>query len=247
MASTSRAAGGGAGRINNAAATLYADSQTIIVEFRKLMTVMKEIGVDLEKENKNQMVKDLESGVIQLAEACDDCTYLSLAIDSVGNKYEPGEELTDFEKLFGEEIGKAKANSNSAPQNHPHVRQFKEAIWNVHHAGQPMPGDEQEDIVMTSTESNILNITCPLSGKPVVDIAEPVRSIDCKHIYEKEAVMHHMKSKRQIQKCAVAGCPKMLQAGRLICDPLLRIEIEELRRQAQQPNVVEDCTELDED
>jgi hypothetical protein len=38
-----------------------------------------------------------------------------------------------------------------------------------------MPGEEQDDIVMTSTQCNLLNITCPLSGKPVVDLAEPVR------------------------------------------------------------------------
>ena len=45
----------------------------------------------------------------------------------------------------------------------------------VHHAGQPMPGEEQEDIVMTSTQCSLLNITCPLSGKPVTELAEPVR------------------------------------------------------------------------
>ncbi|CAK7323951.1 unnamed protein product [Dovyalis caffra] len=37
-----------------------------------------------------------------------------------------------------------------------------------------MPGEEQEDIVMTSTQSTILNITCPLSGKPITELAEPV-------------------------------------------------------------------------
>jgi len=48
-------------------------------------------------------------------------------------------------------------------------------LQNVHHAGQPMPGEEQEDIVMTTTQSNLLNVTCPLSGKPVTELAEPVR------------------------------------------------------------------------
>jgi hypothetical protein len=38
-----------------------------------------------------------------------------------------------------------------------------------------MPGEEHEDIVMTSTQSTILNITCPLSGKPITELAEPVR------------------------------------------------------------------------
>lgn len=48
-------------------------------------------------------------------------------------------------------------------------------LQNVHHAGQPMAGEEQEDVVMTSTQCNLLNVTCPLSGKPVTELAEPVR------------------------------------------------------------------------
>jgi E3 SUMO-protein ligase NSE2 len=48
-------------------------------------------------------------------------------------------------------------------------------LQNVHHAGQPMPGEEQEDIVMTSTQMSILNVTCPLTGKPVIELMNPVR------------------------------------------------------------------------
>lgn len=60
-------------------------------------------------------------------------------------------------------------------------------LQNVHHAGQPMPGEEQEDIVMTSTQCNILNVTCPLSGKPVAELAEPVRRyIATKDILKKD-------------------------------------------------------------
>ncbi|XP_058095113.1 E3 SUMO-protein ligase MMS21 isoform X2 [Magnolia sinica] len=120
---------------------------------------------------------------------------------------------------------------------------------NVHHAGQPMPGEEQEDIVMTSTESSLLNITCPLSGKPVIELEDPVRSMDCKHIYDKKAVVHYMKSKNSSIQCPVAGCPKKLAAGRVVCDPLLHIEIEEMRSRSTQiiqATIVEDFTELDE-
>lgn len=38
-----------------------------------------------------------------------------------------------------------------------------------------MPGEEQEDIVMTSNQCNILNVTCPLSGKPITELQHPVR------------------------------------------------------------------------
>lgn len=38
-----------------------------------------------------------------------------------------------------------------------------------------MPGEEQEDVIMTSTQCNLLNFTCPLSGKPLTELADPVR------------------------------------------------------------------------
>ena len=38
-------------------------------------------------------------------------------------------QLTDFKKLFDDEIAKSKANSSSVPQNHLFLRQFREAIW----------------------------------------------------------------------------------------------------------------------
>jgi len=44
-----------------------------------------------------------------------------------------------------------------------------------------MPGEENDDIVMTSTESNILNFKCPLSGKPITELQEPVRRYHMNH------------------------------------------------------------------
>ncbi|PSS15983.1 E3 SUMO-protein like [Actinidia chinensis var. chinensis] len=117
------------------------------------------------------------------------------------------------------------------------------ASWNVHHAGQPLPGEEQEDLVMTSTQSNLLNINCPLTGKPITELATPVRSVDCKHIYEKDAIMPYIRSKNPHSQCPVAGCPKILVAERVVCDPLLLVEIDEMRyKQSARTDVVEDFT-----
>ncbi|KAF5184037.1 E3 sumo-protein ligase mms21 [Thalictrum thalictroides] len=118
-----------ANRFQNAASTIYSDNQSLIGEIRKFMGVMKEIAVDLEKANQHQMVKELENGVVELLGASDNCTFLSSAIDSIKSNYQPGEELTDFEKLFEDEIAKVKASSASDPQSHQLIRQFREAIW----------------------------------------------------------------------------------------------------------------------
>ncbi|KAH7861227.1 hypothetical protein Vadar_023361 [Vaccinium darrowii] len=249
MASTSAArTGGAAARVKSTATNLFSDNQSLLAEIRKAMMIMKDVGVDLERDNQTQMVKELEDGVLQLLATYEDCTHLSTAIQSVGNGYQLREEATNFNKLFDDEIAKSKANSYSVPQNHMLLRQFKEAIWKVHHAGQPMPGEEEEDLVMTSTQSNLLNISCPLTGKPITELENPVRSMDCKHIYEKNAIMHHIRS--QHAQCPVAGCPKILVKEKVVCDPLLLDEIEEmssLNKQTARPDVVEDFTATDDE
>lgn len=247
MASTSAPSVTGAtGRIKTAAATLYSENQSLIAEIRKALIVMREIAVDLEKDNKSQMVRDLEDAAVELLEASEDCTHLSSVIQSLGNEYQPGPEPTNFKRLFKDNISKLKSSSSSVAQSDPLLRQFRAAIWNVHHAGQPMPGEEQEDIIMTSTQSNLLNNICPLTGKPVTELENPVRSLDCKHIYEKKGLMHYIGSNARAQ-CPVAGCPKMVEKDRVTCDPLLSVEIEEMRAMSKQTvgrAVIEDFTEV---
>lgn len=236
----------GASRIKSAASTLCYDNQTLLADIRKAMGTMKEIGVSLERQHKTQIVKELEAEFMELLKAYEDCANLSTAIDSVGNMYRPSEQPTDFKKLLDNEMAKTKHRSSSVPQVNQLLRQFKIAIWNVHNSGQPMPGEEQEDIVMTSTQSILLNNTCPLSGKPVSELSEPVRSTGCKHIYEKKAIMQYIRSKHGQSKCPVAACPKIVIAERVVCDPLLLVEIEEscaMNEQNSRPQIIEDFTE----
>ncbi|GAA0159557.1 hypothetical protein LIER_16303 [Lithospermum erythrorhizon] len=237
------------GKIQSSASSLCDDNHSLIVEIRSTLNIIKDIAVDFETDNnKSQQVKELEGGVVELLEASSDCTLLSAAIQLYATHYQPKTEPTDFNKWFDEEIAKSKASSPSAPENNRLLRQFREAVWNVHHAGQPMPGDDQEDIVVTSTQCNILNVTCPLSGKPVTELAQPVRSMDCKHVYEKNVVMQYMRSAR---KCPVAGCPnRNLLSERVIQDQLLLLDIEELRvmsKQTARDDVIEDFTNIDDE
>ncbi|KAM7250889.1 hypothetical protein ACFE04_022772 [Oxalis oulophora] len=237
-----------AGRIRNAALTLNNENQSLIADMRKAFASMKEIARDLERDDQSLMVKELENGLAELVETYEDCQHQTSAIHSVTNAYQLGPQLTDFKKLLDDEFAKRKASSSSDPQNHPFMRQFREAVWNVHHQGQPMPGDDDEDIIMTSTQSVLLNVTCPLTGRPVIELQEPVRSMDCKHIYEKKAIMQHMNSRHF--ECPVAACPKVLAPDRLVCDPLLMVDIDEMRKTTQQTTrhtEIEDFTAFSED
>ncbi|KAJ6770622.1 hypothetical protein OIU79_021304 [Salix purpurea] len=254
MASTSDPRGGGgvpaaSGVMTTSASMLCSENQSLIIEMRKAFNMMKEIAVDLERENESAKVNELENTVAELLATYEDCTYQTSAIESVGNTYQPGAELTDFKKLLNDEFMKFKGNKSSAPQNHPIMRQFREAVWNVHHSGQPMPGEEQEDIIMTNNQSTILNITCPLSGKPITELAEPVRGVDCMHVYEKKAIMGYISRNAQA-KCPITGCPRFLRQDKVVSDPLLLVEIEEMRSMSKEnmtATLVEDFTMTDDE
>ncbi|XP_020105271.1 E3 SUMO-protein ligase MMS21 isoform X1 [Ananas comosus] len=248
-ASTSRPSAA-ASRIATAAANVSSENQSLIAEIRKALGIIKSVAVDLEREEKSENVKQLEDAVLKLLDTYDGCVRFSEAVQIVSGDYQPSDQPTDFKKLLENEVAKLKSASLSMPKTNPLYRQFKEAIWNVHHAGQPMPGEEQEEVVMTSTQCNLLNITCPLTGKPVIELTNPVRCVDCKHIYEKDPIMHYIRTMKPQPRCPVAGCPKILQVGRVVCDALLPIEIEEMRSTetaAVHSTIVEDFTEVDDE
>ncbi|CAN6272872.1 unnamed protein product [Urochloa humidicola] len=237
-------------KLSNAASIDSSDAQALVAEMRKAIGNMKSLAVDFERDGKSDKVQKLEEMVLEMVASYEDCTALTQAIKEVPGVYQPSDQPADFKTLIESEVNKIKGASSASGQNHPLFRQFRESVWNVHHAGQPMPGEEQEDVVMTSTQMNILNVTCPLTGKPVIELTDPVRCVDCRHIYEKGPVMHYIRSKKPPQ-CPIAGCPRVLQVGKVVCDPLLLIEIDELRSsEPAVPNAtnIEDFTDLvDED
>ncbi|KAM2359054.1 hypothetical protein TB2_007580 [Malus domestica] len=245
MALTSRTHGV-TGRIRTATSNLHEDNQSLISDIGKAFSLMKEIAVDFERAKQFERVKELENAVVELVDTYEDCSHFSSAIESVGVIYQPGPELTDFDKLFKNEVAPLKANSSSVPQNHPLMRQFREGVWKVHHAGEPMPGEEQEDIIMTSNQSTILNVTCPLSGKPVIKLEHPVRSIICKHVYDKGAITQYLRGNNT--RCPVAACPAKLQLDKVKHDPLLAAEIDDLRKMQNQGVMTDvmDVTEFEE-
>ncbi|XP_066363671.1 E3 SUMO-protein ligase MMS21-like [Miscanthus floridulus] len=236
-------------KLVNTAEVASSDAQTLVADMRKAISTMKSLAVDFERDGKSDKVKKLEEMVLEMVASYEDCAAMAQAIKAVPGVYQPSDQPTDFKTLIEVEVSKIKGASSASQQNHPLFRQFRETVWNVHHAGQPMPGEEQEDIVMTSTQMSILNVTCPLTGKPVIELIDPVRCVDCKHIYEKDPLMQYIRTKKPPQ-CPIAGCPRVLERGKVICDPLLRIEIEELRSsETGAPNAtnIDDLTDLIDD
>ncbi|VAH10565.1 unnamed protein product [Triticum turgidum subsp. durum] len=219
-------------KLANAADATSAEAQTLVLDMRKALSSMKSLAVEYERAGKPDKVKQLED-----------------AVKKVPVAYQPSDQATDFRKLIEWEVEKVKGASRSSGHKDQLIRQFKQAVWEVHHAGQPMPGDEQEELVMTSTQNSILNMHCPLTLKPIIELENPVRCMDCRHIYDKDPIMSHIR-RSKAPNCPVAGCPAVLQVARIFCDTFLRMEIEELRSsRPSAPNTteVEDISDQGED
>ena len=65
------------------------------------------------------------------------------------------------------------------PEQQEEYQDLEERLWNVHHAGQPMPGREEafgedEDLIMENSRGDISkNPKCPISGVEVTQPASP--------------------------------------------------------------------------
>lgn len=236
-------------KLANAADTSSEEAQSLIADMRKAVNTMRSIAVEFEKANMSDKVKEVEKEMLELLASYEDCAFLAEAVKAVPQIYQPSDQPTDFKKLIEAEVTKIKGNSRVSGHCQQLVRQFREAVWDVHHAGQPMPGDEQEELVMTSTQRNILNIKCPITMKPIIELTDPVRCTECRHIYDKNPIMSYIRNNKP-PRCPIAGCPKMLHIGNVVCDSMLRVEIDEFRSSGAADSIasdVEDISDLDDD
>lgn len=231
--------------------TLEDSNQALHMELGASLVMLKMVAEDLEGEKQTQQVQELGEATKEIIGLMEEFRCQSKVLQSLKDEYTINEESTDFEKLFSSEIERLKAQTQEQPEHHVLYKQFQEAVWKVHHAGEPMPGQEREDLIIYDTQFSILNTKCPISGKEVIELDNPVRSADCMHVYDKESVMSYIKqfkNKGRQCQCAAAGCPKMLVSERITCDAMLKVEIQELRMRGRVNNrvhAVADCTELD--
>jgi len=204
-----------------------------------------------------EKVKELEQATLDIIKFTNKLRNHSFSLEALTTTYQPSAEGTNFKRVLKDHMKELESQSPIDPEKHQFFKQFKEAVWKVHHAGEPMPGQEQDDIVMLGTQA-LANFACPISGKPVDHITDPVRSQLCRHIYDNEAVVnyiraHAVRTRKNIRpvpcRCAAAGCPKVLTEEILVCDESLKLEIQEyaLRQKGSNMDTVADCTYLEED
>lgn len=110
---------------------------------------------------------------------------------------EPTEFMADQVEEF-----EAKSVPESFKQ-HKWWKKMLEDVWEVHHEDEPMPGQEDEEVVISKKPRTL---KCPLTQKLM---KKPVRNTVCGHAYEGEAIKDYVRrrgTRRTKVECPVVGC-----------------------------------------
>lgn len=102
---------------------------------------------------------------------------------------------------------------------HPQFIEFKQAVWEIHHPDEPMPGlgseDEDDDLVVGRTKQSYI---CPITQLP---LDEPVMGRVCRHHYSKDAIHTLIRQNHNRVECPVSGCRQRLTTADLVPDLML--------------------------
>ncbi|KAI8143557.1 zinc-finger of the MIZ type in Nse subunit-domain-containing protein [Fennellomyces sp. T-0311] len=112
--------------------------------------------------------------------------------------------------------------------SHDYYREFRQAIWDVKHANEPLPPDsdedDEDDIVVNSVR---LSVTCPIT---TAYLEEPMTSRVCKHTFSRHAVTELLRAHRGRLPCPVTGCGKVLKQQDLFEDLMAERRVERVRQ-----------------
>ncbi|KAG6556817.1 hypothetical protein Mapa_001764 [Marchantia paleacea] len=109
--------------------------------------------------------------------------------------------------------------------------------------------DENDDTCITGSKYGVINTRCPLSGKLVTELDDPVQSVNCHHVYDQAFATAYISQFPGIRKCAVAGCSKSLIQSDLVCDTTLEESIRDLRQKnfTSKLQLLMECIHIDDD
>jgi len=118
-------------------------------------------------------------------------------------------EKTDFRKMMDAKVKECRRKKPMHPSKHESVLDIKQAVWEIHHPNEPFPGTADatnEEVVMAMTQSEKIarNKTCPISGRSIFEVADPVKDKQG-YVYEKEYIIQMFQRGMNAIECPVAG------------------------------------------
>lgn len=111
----------------------------------------------------------------------------------------PRGETVDYPKVLKEAMSQAHAEIQ---ENSVDMEQEALYLKVCEALNEPKLGKMEEDDVIMAEGGPQINLKCPITGTLMED---PYRNSVCGHVYEKEAILNHLKKDR-MKRCPVAGC-----------------------------------------
>lgn len=215
-------------------------------EFHQLIEkgvqITRSVAEDCEEtEAGGEAVNELRTVMIQLAamereiNQCVDAATKAKAefLTAINEDVENSVPLPQLDSLFDKHLTELQSkNDDKSLESVKHVSDFTKTVWNQHHGAATVESsqrdgeDEDEDVVMTETESQV-NFTCPITKLEFVD---PVSSRVCGHTFSRGAIEAHMKRMKEKARCPMLGCKNILTLEQMEENTVLAYQIKQAKR-----------------
>ena len=199
-------------RVHEKAADLMTSAKEFVKEGVNSMNSVIDAALACEKYGDSERVEKLRAAFKELTEVETDARahVKALAEISKGNHAVPQRQESGAMSVVGftaaiEQLAQqAKQNPRQQENARNRIAKFEQEIWAVNHAGEAMPGQEDEDLVMEPTQGTI-NKKCPLCAVPLPELREPVQD-EKGYVYEKEFILQYIAAKGRGGRVA-CPCP----------------------------------------
>ncbi|GJP30398.1 hypothetical protein CLOM_g1036 [Closterium sp. NIES-68] len=221
---------------------LIGDENRLQAEIESSSVQLKLLAEAMEKEGKTERVAELEAMTRKVVETAHEMTLHQKALEAVRDSYQYTGTPTNFEELLRRQVAELEA-AHPCPEDHRILEAFRQTIRSVRQGGEGAgDDDDDDDDLMMTTNLIVKNSNCPVTMRHVEDLSDPVCCMDCRHVYEKSAILEII---AQNSSCPVSGCRQRLSRDRLVCDTELLMALRELRaRKATATAVPEEIDDL---
>lgn len=182
--------------------TLESQTKEALEEMKLSHDQFSAVAVALEAENDVAKVQELREALQSVLNHETELNCHIEALSAFRNRYSCTTETTDFKELLQQLFEESRRSVPPSTSTCTDLKSFDRLVWNVHHQGQAMEGEEDEEVMVDPTQGTIFkNLKCPLSGKDIEELDDPVED-QLGFIYEKELIERSItRSRNQEIKC----------------------------------------------
>ncbi|CAI5962386.1 unnamed protein product [Closterium sp. NIES-65] len=189
-------------RIASTVGGLIGNEKRLQAEIESSSVQLKLLAEAMAKEGKMERVAELEAMTRKVVETAHEMSLHQQALEAVRDSYQYTGTPTNFEELLQQQVAQLGA-AQPCPEDHHILVAFRQTIRSARQGGEGGGDDDDEDDeVMMTTNLIVKNTNCPITMRHVEELDDPVCCLDCRHVYEKSAILEIIS---QNNNCPVSG------------------------------------------